>query len=171
MLSNPIGFDNPNPLTEKISSEEKKSPYNFRSNPWLLQFNCFSLWLLIQGSFKARVASIKFNYFFLQLAWQRCQLLKEGGYESEADSKQRHTLSRNLKCKQMIPLYSVHTPDEPLKRKTREQLSVCYFHPAWIPDMLALNATLSILAISLILLIFVYIYFSVAHLFSCMLLY
>lgn len=71
----------------------------------------------------------------------------------------------------MIPLYSVHTPDEPLKRKTREQLSVCYFHPAWIPDMLALNVTLSILAISLILLIFVYIYFSVAHLFSCMLLY
>lgn len=67
----------------------------------------------------------------------------------------------------MTSLYCVYTLDEPLKKKkshrTREQLCACYFHSAEIPDMFVLNATLSILAISLILLIFVYIYFSEWH--------
>lgn len=113
------------------------------------------------------MASIKFNYFFLQLTWQRCQLLNEDGYESEADSKQRYVLNRNLKCKQMTSLYrDIYTPEELKKKKShlpRDQLCLCYFHSAQIPDVFVLNATPSILAISLILLIFVYIYFRVWH--------
>lgn len=90
---NPVRSDNPNLFAEETSLSKNKSLYSFSLGPWLPGFNCFSLWLSSQGSFKARVA-------LLNVITLSCSSHGRGAsYSMKMVSNQRHITNIYMKQK------------------------------------------------------------------------